>query len=247
MRYSGKPALTATFHVQNGHRFKRFVFCTVLVVSMCMLTIPCEVSGELLIQLTYQNLEYLVGGLQYSPEGSQIAVSYRRYQGDIGHIGLLDIQHGIPLEILYSNTPDSGVYSFCWEPDGMHFLLSMKTAYSNYCDLYRGYIYGGQLVNITNTPSRSEQYPMYSHDGNWLVYSIEEQGSMGLDIALLNVQTQWDSIIFTGPEDQKDYSWCANDTMFAYENPIVSLSGIYKYSIPEDTSIFWIPGEDPCL
>ena len=94
----------------------------------------------------------------------------------------------------------------------------------------RGYIYGGQLENITNTPFRSEQYPMYSNDGNWLVYSIEEQGSLGLDIALRNVQTEWDTVIYTGAYDQKDFSWCADDTMFAYESPLGITSNIYYYS-----------------
>ncbi len=228
MTYRGKPALNATFHVHITYRFGGFIFCVVLVAAVCLLLIPCNATGELLIQLTHQNLEFLDGGLQYSPDGSQIAVSYRRFSHDVGHIGLLDIQHGVPLEVLYSNTPDSGVHSFCWEPDGSHFLLSMKEAPpAAHWDLYRGFIYGGELENITNTPYRSEQWPMYSHDGNWLVYSITDDSTIGMDVALRNVGTQWDSVIYIGPEDQKDFSWCADDTMFAYESPLGNTSIIY--------------------
>ncbi len=249
MTHRGKPALNATFHIHITHRFSGLIYCVVLVAAMCLLLVPCNVSGELLIQLTHENLEFLDGGLQYSPDGSQIAVSYRRFPGDVGHIGLLDIQHGVPLEVLYSNTPDSGVHSFCWEPDGSHFLLSMKEAWpATHWDLYRGFIFGGELENITNTPNRSEQWPMYSNDGNWLVYSVEEQGSMGMDIALRNVQTQWDSVIYVGPYEQKDFSWCADDTMFAYENYLGGTYVVYfYYTIPYGSTHQWLLGQDPCF
>jgi hypothetical protein len=174
-------------------------------------------------------------------------LGYRRFQGDVGHIGLLDLQQGIPLEILYSNMPDSGVHSFCWEPDGMHFLLSMKTAYSDYCDLYRGYIYGGQLENITNTPSQSEQYPMYSNNGSWIVYSILKQGTSGYDIALWNVQTQWDTVIYNIPYDQTDFCWCADDTMFAFESPLGGISNLYFYRMNTGTIHTLQSGQDICF
>ncbi len=247
MTYRGKPVLNTTFNVHIIQMLRGFIYCVVLVTIVCLILVPYNASGEYLIQLTHENLEFLDGGLQYSPDGSQIAVSYRRFPGDIGHIGLLDIQHGVPLEVLYSNTPDSGVHSFCWDPDGSHFLLSMKDAYWEHWDLYRGFIYGGELENITNTPNRSEQWPMYRHDGNWLVYSITDDSTIGMDIALRNVQTQWDSIIYIGPFDQKDFNWFADDTMFAYESSLGNTSNLYYYSLSADTSTQSLLGQDPCL
>jgi len=206
-------------------------------------------SGEVLFQITDINAEFMDGGLQYSPDGSQIAVCYKFFIGDVGRMALLDIQTGTPLNILYSNFPDSGVHSFCWEPDGSHFLMSMKQAQSRYADLYRGSIYGGQLENITNTPNQSESWPKYSHDGNWLAYSASILGGSESSIRLKNCTTGQDTLIYSWPPFSfGDYSWCSDDTALVIErshSPTAQKQLYYYYPIPNGTLYLSFAGSDP--
>jgi len=221
---------------------------TPIVVAVVLLTAG-QGSGEVLFQITDINAEFMDGGLQYSHDGSRIAICYKFFAGDVGRMALLDIQSGTPLNILYSNFPDSGVHSFCWEPDGTHFLMSMKRSQSIYSDLYRGSIYGGALENITNTLTQSESWPKYSHDGNWLVYSSSSVGGAESSIRLKNCETGQDTLIFSWPPYSfGDFAWCADDTAVVIErshSPTGQGQLYYYYPIPNGTMYLSFAGSDP--
>jgi hypothetical protein len=188
-----------------------------LLVITVWLAAASTVSPQVLYQVTNMNTEFLEGGLQYSPDGSRVAICYKFSTGDAGRMALLNLQTGTPFNILYSNSPDSGAHSFCWEPDGTHLLISMMRSATRDYDLYRGSIFGGQLENITNTPNQSEFWPKYSHNGNWLAYSASVSGIPGVQVRLKNTLTGQDTMIYSwAPTQFGDYSWCPNDTAMTF-------------------------------
>jgi hypothetical protein len=204
--------------------------------------------AEEIEQLTEIDVEFLEGGLKLSPDGSRIGMCYRFYEGDVGRMAwMYSDEPGVPLNVLYSNFPDSGVHSFCWEPDGQGFLMSMKSTQILNPDLYRGSLYGGQLERITYTPGRAEYWPQYSNGGEWLAYAAVEYGTYEMDVVLRNMQTQWDSVVCRRLGDQNDFSWVYNDTAFFFEGPIYSEQRVHLFYNPPYGQIEeWFVGEDIC-
>jgi dipeptidyl aminopeptidase/acylaminoacyl peptidase len=141
-----------------------------------------------------------VFGAAWSPDGQQIV-----FTTDIsGRFNLWKVRAsgGWPIQLTQS---DDRQYSAVWSPDGKWIVYQQDRAGNELWDLYAVPSEGGEVVNLTNTPSIREQDPHWSHDGNTIAFAYKPKEGSQYDIALLDWSTR--KVHKLTNEQQPGYSW----------------------------------------
>jgi hypothetical protein len=113
-------------------------------------------------------------GPQWSPDGSYLVYeTYRNNNLDIYFVAVDGSQAPLPLPA-NSTAPD---FSPAWSPEadnGRH--IAFTSWRDGNQDIYVFSLDNEELINLTNTPTRHEDYPVWSPDGRWVAYSAVDGG-----------------------------------------------------------------------
>lgn len=111
------------------------------------------------------------GRPSWSPDGDLLV--YESYQGNNLDIYILRIDGSQPPIRLpgNSNAPD---FSPAWSPDGRR--IAFASWRDGNQDIYIFSLDDQTVTNLTNTPTRHEDYPAWSPDGEFIAYSALDEG-----------------------------------------------------------------------
>jgi len=172
-----------------------------------------------------------VFGAAWSPDGQQIV-----FTSDMsGRPNLWKVRAsgGWPIQLTQS---DDRQYSAVWSPDGKWIVYQQDRAGDELWDLYAVPSDGGEVVNLTNTPTIREQDPHWSHDGATIAFAYKPKEGTQYDIALLDWGTR--KVRKLTNEQQPGYSWnvvaWSSDDRTIYAdrvNPPFTNADIYRIDV----------------
>jgi dipeptidyl aminopeptidase/acylaminoacyl peptidase len=172
-----------------------------------------------------------VFGAAWSPDGQQIA-----FTSDFsGRPNLWKVRAsgGWPVQLTQS---DDRQYNGVWSPDGKWIVYQQDRAGDELWDLYAVPSDGGEVINLTNTPTIREQDPRWSHDGRTIAFAYKPKDGTQYDIALLDWSTR--KVHKLTNEQEPGYSWnvvaWSNDDKTIYAgrvNPPFTDADIYRIDV----------------
>jgi dipeptidyl aminopeptidase/acylaminoacyl peptidase len=172
-----------------------------------------------------------VFGAAWSPDGQQIV-----FTSDIAgrsNLWKVNANGGWPIQLTQS---DDRQYSGAWSPDGKWIVYQQDRAGNELWDLYAIPSEGGEVINLTNTPSIRELGPVWSHDGSTIAFGYKPKDGTQYDIALMNWTTR--KVQKLTDEHQPGYSWNMvawspdNKTIYATRtNPPFTDADIYRIDV----------------
>ncbi len=125
------------------------------------------------------------GDSTWSPDGKQIAfvtnISSRN------NIWLVPADGGWPTQLTVSNQRQGNP---TWSPKGRWIAYQSDTDGNEQWDIFLVSPANGQVLNITNTPSVSEESPTWSPDGERLAYTVKPKDAPNYEIDVMEVATK---------------------------------------------------------
>lgn len=119
---------------------------------------------------------------RWSPDGSTIA--YISKKDGKRYVYLMN-PDGSNQRNITNHLEGAGLYGMEWLPDSRYLILSIKEKDEKWMDLYLLNIRNGNLINITNTPNISEEYPTISSNGK-MVFLQRKDYKVNLSVADIN-------------------------------------------------------------
>ncbi len=141
----------------------------------------------------------------WSPDGTKIAFDNN------GAIAVMNADGGGRLEL----TPELGYFLPDWSPDGTKIVFSGS-------DIYVMNAGGTGLVDITNTPSYTEDNPSWSPDGSKIAFSTNRDGNY--EIYVSNPDGTSPVNLTNNPANDRDPDWSPDSTKLVFSR---DGSGIY--------------------
>jgi dipeptidyl aminopeptidase/acylaminoacyl peptidase len=136
----------------------------------------------------------------WSPHGEQIA--FTSNLSGRSNLWTVRASGAWPIQLTQS---DDRQWSPAWSPDGKWIVYQQDRGGDELWDLYAIPSNGGEIINLTNTPSISEQGPQWSHDGHTIAIAYKPKDSSQVDIALLDWSTH--KVRKLTHEQQPGYAW----------------------------------------
>jgi Tol biopolymer transport system component len=166
--------------------------------------------------------------ITWSPDGTRIAFSSNR--GGIDEIYALNVDSGELVNV--SNTPGYDSHP-TWSPDGGR--IAFQTSVGNNSEIYVASADGRTSYNLTNTPADYEWAPVWSPNGNVVIFDSNYQGLYGL--SLIDVQSGARGSLGFSPNGKKyDWNprWSPDGKQIAFES---TRDGNYEiYAVNADAS-----------
>lgn len=160
-----------------------------------------------------------VAGTAWSPDGKTIVFSSNisgRY-----NLWTVPASGGWPVQLTVS---DQRQFAPTWSPDGRWIAYQSDYDGNEQWDLFLVSPFNGDVVNLTNTTSVSEESPAWSPDGRYLAYTVKPKTSSVYEIDVMNVATHEvrhltsgtaKALFNVGPVWSRDGKWIAYTQMHA--------------------------------
>jgi dipeptidyl aminopeptidase/acylaminoacyl peptidase len=126
-----------------------------------------------------------VAGTAWSPDGKTIVFSTNisgRY-----NLWTVPAPGGWPVQLAVS---EQRQFAPTWSPDGRWIAYQSDYDGNEQWDLFLVSPFNGDVVNLTNTPSISEESPAWSPDGRYLAYTVKPKTSSVYEIDVMEVATR---------------------------------------------------------
>lgn len=120
----------------------------------------------------------------WSPDGKWVVVS-ANLNGRF-NLWKYPLSGGAPVELTHSDDRQSGMTI---SPDGKWVVFQSDHGGDEMYDLYAVPLSGGDIVNLTNSPTVSETGARFSPDGKWLTFASKPKTSPISDIAVMEMRT----------------------------------------------------------
>ena len=158
--------------------------------SNAAITDPAQITSKEKFDVQPLSMEKLfmshsIGESTWSPDGKQVAfisnMSGRR------NIWLVPAQSGWPTQLTVDNWRQQ---SPAWSPKGRWIAYTSDNDGNELYDLFLVSTSNGQVVNLTNSPSISEEGPLWSPDGEKLAYSVKPKESPNYEVDIIEIESK---------------------------------------------------------
>jgi dipeptidyl aminopeptidase/acylaminoacyl peptidase len=117
----------------------------------------------------------------WTPDGKSLVVA-ANFSGRF-NLWRIDLAGGEPVQLTKSDDRQSGV---AISPDGKWVVFQSDHGGNEMYDLFAVPLAGGQVVNLTNTPTTSETNPRFSPDGKLLAFAAKQKTSPITNVAVMD-------------------------------------------------------------
>jgi dipeptidyl aminopeptidase/acylaminoacyl peptidase len=158
--------------------------------STAIITDPVQIKSKEKFDVQPLSLDRLymshsIGASTWSPDGKQVA--FISNLSGRNNIWLVSAESGWPTQLTVSSQRQ---ISPAWSPKGRWIAYVSDSDGNEQFDLFLVAPSNGQVVNLTNTPSVSEQSPAWSPDGEKLAYSVKPEEASNYEIDVMEIATR---------------------------------------------------------
>jgi dipeptidyl aminopeptidase/acylaminoacyl peptidase len=126
-----------------------------------------------------------VNGGAWSPDGKQVVLTTNLTGRS--NLWKLSVSGSWPVQLVQS---DERQFSATWSPDGKWIAYQQDSGGNELWDIWAVPADGGAAINLTNTPDRREESPLWSPDGAALAIAIKPKDGTSYDLAILDWATR---------------------------------------------------------